>query len=307
MELRHLRYFLAVAEHGHITGAAERLGIQQPPLSRIIGTMERELDVQLFRRKARGVELTNAGRALRDQARVVLSDLDRALETTQRTARGEQGQIRVGVTPTGPFHPLLPRTIRAFRQTVPNVALTLEERLSGELLERLESGGIDVAFIWTPPSEGLVVHRLLDDELVVALPKEHVLAKKAAISLSELSEETFIIYGRRDGFGLFAATIAACRATGFSPRFGPEAPILAAALSLTAAGFGIFFVPSSIQRLRLDGVTYRPLKGPHQPKSTLNLALRRGEGSAVVRRFVEMVRKSAKAFSANQREKALRR
>src|SRR5262249_41154530 len=86
---------LAVAEHGHITGAAERLGIQQPPLSRIIGTMERELDVQLFRRKARGVELTDAGRALRDQARVVLSDLDRAFETTQRTARGEQGQIRV--------------------------------------------------------------------------------------------------------------------------------------------------------------------------------------------------------------------
>ena len=90
-------------------------------------------------------------------------------------------------------------------------------------------------FIWTPPSEGLVVHRLLDDELVVALPKEHVLAKKAAISLSELSEETFIIYGRRDGCGLFAATIAACRATGFSPRFGPEAPRLASALSLAAA------------------------------------------------------------------------
>ena len=122
------------------------------------------------------------------------------------------------------------------------------ERLSGELLEGLGSGRIDAAFAWTPPTEGLVTHRLHDDELVVVLPANHALAKtKNAISLSALSGETFIIYGRRDGFGLFAATIVACRAVGFSPRFGLEAPRLASALSLAAAGFGIFFVPASIQ------------------------------------------------------------
>ncbi len=307
MELRHLRYFLAVAEEGHITGAADRLGIQQPPLSRLIRGMERELDVQLFRRKARGVELTDAGRALHDRARVILADVDQAFETTRRTARGEQGRIRIGVTPTGPFHPLVPRVIRAFREAFPHVSLTLEERLSSELVEGLGSGRIDIAFAWTPPAEGLVTHRLLDDELVVVLPASHALARaKAAIQLSELSEETFIIYGRKDGFGLFAATIVACRAVGFSPRFGLEAPRLASALSLAAAGFGIFFVPASIQRIQMDGVVYRALKGAHRPKSTLTLASRKGDPSAVVRRFVEMARKYAKDISAGPAAKSSR-
>jgi DNA-binding transcriptional LysR family regulator len=300
MELRHFRYFLAVAEEGHITGAAERLGMQQPPLSRLIRAMEQEFDVQLFRRKARGVELTEAGHALRERARLILSDVDQAFEVTRRTARGEQGRIRIGVTPTGPFHPLVPPVIRAFRKAFPNVSLTLEERLSSELVDGLGSGRIDAAFAWTPPTEGLVTHRLLDDEFVVVLPIDHVLAKtKAEIPLSALSEETFIVYGRRDGFGLFAATIVACRAVGFSPRFGMEAPRLASALSLAAAGFGIFFVPASIQRVQMEGVAYRALKGRHKPKSTLTLASRRGEPSPAVRRFVEMAKKSAKDISAN--------
>src|SRR3981189_2896087 len=105
MELRHLRYFIAVAEEGHITRAAERLGMQQPPLSQQIKALERELDAQLFRRKARGGELTDAGQALLNDARPMFAHLDRAVETAKRTARGEQGQIRVGLSPTGPFHP----------------------------------------------------------------------------------------------------------------------------------------------------------------------------------------------------------
>jgi DNA-binding transcriptional LysR family regulator len=297
MDLRHLRYFLAVAEEGHITGAAERLGIQQPPLSRLIRAMERELDVQLFRRKARGVDLTDAGRALHDHARVILADLDQALETTRRTARGEQGRIRVGVTPTGPFHPLVPRTIRAFREAFPQVSLTLEERLSSELIEGLQNGRIDAAFLWTPPSEKLAVSKLADDELVVVLPDNHSLAKEKAVPLTALAKEMFIIYGRRDGFGLFAATVVACKAAGFSPRFGLEAPRLASALSLAASGFGIFFVPASIQRVDVEGVTYRRLRGPYRPKSTLNLVSRRNEPSAAVKRFVELVRSLARDIS----------
>jgi DNA-binding transcriptional LysR family regulator len=301
MDLRHLRYFATVAEEGHITGAAERLGMQQPPLSRLIRTMERELDVQLFRRKARGVELTEAGRAFHDKARTILADFDDAFEIARRTARGEQGRIRVGVTPTGPFHPFVPRVIRAFRQATPQVSLTLEERLSADIVESLHNGRIDVAFVWTPPADGLVVMRLLDDELVVVLPRGHRLAKRASsIPISALAHETFIIYGRRDGFGLFAASVVACRAAGFSPRFGPEAPRLASALSLAAAGFGIFFVPSSIQRVKMDGVVYRPLRGPHQPKSTLSLIWRRGDPSQVVQRFTTMVRKAAKEFFASR-------
>ena len=150
VELWHLRYFIAVAEEGHITRAAERLGMQQPPLSQRIRAIERELDVQLFRRKARGVELTDAGRAFLTNARAVFAQLDHAFETTRRTARGEQGDISVGVVPTAPFHPFVPRVIRAFRQTYPQVALQLDERFGGELTDLVSSEQIDVAIVRTP-------------------------------------------------------------------------------------------------------------------------------------------------------------
>src|SRR5262245_37608918 len=196
MELRHLRYFIAVAEEGHITRAAERLDIQQPPLSRQIKAMERELDVQLFRRKARGVELTEAGRALLDGAHAMLGRFDHTLETTRRTARGEQGRICVGVTPTGPFHPFVPRVIRAFREAYPLVSLTLEECLSNELIERLQSEKIDTAFLRSliDDREGLVVDHLLEEATVVALPSAHALAESrdgqnTALSLKALRRE----------------------------------------------------------------------------------------------------------------------
>src|SRR4051812_2455502 len=137
MDLRHLRCFVAVAETGHITGAAERLGMQQPPLSRLIRGIERELDVMLFKRWARGVELTDAGRAFLEKATTILRQYDEAFEVARRTARGEQGRIRVGVTPTGPFHPFVPRAIRTFHDTYPSVSLTLEEYLSTDIVERL--------------------------------------------------------------------------------------------------------------------------------------------------------------------------
>lgn len=130
MDLRQLRYFVAVAEEGHITRAAERLGMQQPPLSQQIKAIEQKLDVQLFRRKPRGVDLTDAGRVLLDQAHALLERLDYALLLTQRTARGEQGRLCVGIAPTAPFHPFVPQAIRAFREAYPLVSVTLEECLS---------------------------------------------------------------------------------------------------------------------------------------------------------------------------------
>ena len=294
MDVRHLRYFVAVVEAGHITGAAERLGMQQPPLSRLIRTMERELDVLLFRRKARGVELTEAGRAFHEKAVAILAEFDDAFEVTRRTARGQQGRIRVAATPTGPFHPLVPQTIKMFRETHPSVSLTLEEYLSADIVERLRHGKLDAAFVWMPSAEGLLVTPLADDKLVVALPSGHRLARQdTPLAIAALADETFIVYGRRDGFGLFAATVVACRGAGFNPHFGPEAPRLASALSLAAAGSGIFLVPSSIQRVQVDGVKYRSLKGPNPPKSTLHLASRRGDSSPVVQRFVALARKVA--------------
>src|SRR5215467_80511 len=178
MELRHIRYFIAVAEEGRIAWAAERLGMQQPPLSQQIKALERELDVQLFRRKARGVELTEAGRAFLDNARTMLAQLDHTCETTRRTARGEQGRICVGITPSGPFHPFVPRVIRAFRQAYPLVSLTLEEHTSNELVDHLRNERIDAAIVRTRPADpqGLVFNSLLDEELIAALPDSRALA-----------------------------------------------------------------------------------------------------------------------------------
>ena len=120
MELRHLRYFIAVAEEGHMTRAAERLGIQQPPLSMQIRALEQELDVQLFRRKPRGVELTEAGLALRNEAASIFAGIDRAVDTVVRVSRGEQGEIRIGLTTSACFHPLPPKNVFLTRETTPD-------------------------------------------------------------------------------------------------------------------------------------------------------------------------------------------
>ena len=310
--LRHLRYFIAVAEEEHITRAAERLGIQQPPLSQLIKLIERELDAQLFRRKARGVELTDAGRAFLDTAREVLVCLDHAFETTRRTARGEQGRISVGVTPTGPFHPFVPRVIRAYREAFPLVSVTLEESLSLQLIEHLRNEQIDAAFLRTPVSdpEDLVINPLLDEPMVAALPRTHVLAQSkserdVAISMKALARETFIVYGRpsrpgQQGLGQYEAMIAACHAAGFSPRVGQDAPTIISTLGLVAAGLGISLVPASLQHMSMDGVAYRRLKGTNQPKAILHLASRRGKPSEVVRHFLDLVKRVARTFHLDQ-------
>lgn len=294
MELRHLRYFIAVAEERHVTRAAERLGIQQPPLSQQIRALERELDVQLFRRLPRGVELTDAGSALLADARAILSHIDHAFATTKRTARGEQGQVAVGFTSSAPFNPFVPRIIRAYREAFPLVSLTLEEGGTTELIEDLRNERIDAAFVRTAIAkhEGILVNTLVQEPMVVALPRGHILARrKGTLVLGALAGETFIVYRRRSGPGLYDAIFAACTAAGFSPRIGQEAPRIVSTLNLVAAGLGISLVPESLQRMRMDGVMFRRLTGAVQPKAPLYLASRRGETSASVRRFLELVRR----------------
>jgi DNA-binding transcriptional LysR family regulator len=301
MELRHLRYFIAVAEEGHITRAAERLAIQQPPLSRQIKEIERELDVQLFRRKARGVELTEAGRALLSGARALFERLDRTLETTRRTARGEQGQISVGVTPTCMYHPLVPRVVRAFREAYPQVHLKLEESRSAQLFRHLADEQIDAAFVRIPPADpsGIVIDPLEEEPMVLALPSGHALARgkrDIPIPLKTLADETFIVYGEPHGPGIHAVAFRALQAAGFNPRVGQQAPHLASTLNLVAVGLGVSLVPASLQRMHMDGVHYRRLKGAVRMTAPVNLASRRGDPSAVVRNFRNLVRRSAKRF-----------
>jgi DNA-binding transcriptional LysR family regulator len=298
MELRHLRYFVAVAEEGHITRAAERLGIQQPPLSQQIQALERELETQLFRRKPRGVELTPAGMALLDDARAILARADEAVAAVKRAARGEAGRIGIGFTSSASFHPFVPRAIRAFCEAHPLVALALEESGTTELVEALREQTIDIAFVRSPvgASGDLFVRPLLEEAMVAALPSGHPLsAGRDALPLAALAGETFILYRRPVGPGLHDAIIAACDRAGFSPTIGQEAPRMLSTLSLVAAGLGVTLVPASMSRLEAEGVAYRPLDASAQLTAPLNLAYRRDEISAAVRRFVGLVQRSAAA------------
>ena len=297
MELRHLRYFVAVAEEGHVTRAAVRLGMQQPPLSQQIRALERELEVQLFRRKPRGVELTEAGVAFLDRARAILEEVEHAFATTRRTARGEQGRVVVGFTSSTPFHPFVPRVIRAFREMSPLVSLALEESGSSELVQGLRNETIDAAFIRSPVEDvvDLMVRPLLEEDMVVALPAGHALTKedtKAPLPLSALANETFVLYKRRGAPGLYDTIIAACRNAGFSPRVGQEAPRIISTLNLVASGLGVSIVPESLRRLQMDGVIYRSLTSSTHLKAPLILACRPAENSAAVQRFIDLVRRS---------------
>jgi DNA-binding transcriptional LysR family regulator len=295
MELRHLRYFLAVAEEGHITRAAERLGIQQPPLSQQIRALETELQVRLFHRKPRGVELTQAGEALRTEAQAILDRVEHAVGAARQTARGEAGRIGLGFTSSASFHPFVPQAIRRYREAQPLVALSLEESGTGELAEALAQQRIDAAFIRSPLGTvpGIAVHSVLEEPMVAALPAGLPLAGRGAarsLALGDLAAETFILYRRPLGPGLYDAIIAACQRAGYSPRIGQEAPRMLATLSLVAAGLGVTLVPQSMRLLRVHGVVYRPLDAAAGLVAPLNLAYRRGEHSEAARRFIALVR-----------------
>ena len=305
MELRHLRYFAAVAEERHVTRAARKLGIQQPPLSQQIRALEREVGAALFVRRPRGVELTEPGRAFLADARAVLAGVERALASTRRTARGEQGRLAVGFTSSAPFHPYVPRVIRAFRESHPLVSLSLEESGTPELIEGLRSERLDAAFIRTPVADpaGLAVEPLLEEPMLVALPRRHPLARAAGtgappLRLAALAAETFILYRRGSGPGLYDVIIAACAAAGFSPHVGQEAPRIVSSLNLVATGLGISLVPECLRRMHLDGVVYRRQRAVPPLRAPLFVAARQGDASPALARFLELARRSARGHRA---------
>lgn len=300
IELRRLRYLVAVADEGHITRAAERLGIQQPPLTRQIHSLEEELGVTLFERLPRGVQLTEAGRAVVEEAREVLARAERIRETAQRAARGEQGRLAVGYTSSSAFHPFVTQQIRAFREARPGVLLGLVEDGTPELVQALRDERLDAGFVRSTSNDisGLTLDLLLEEKMAAAVPAGHPLSRhEGKVALADLAEETFVFYRRPSGPGLYDAIMAACLAAGFSPNIGQEASRMASSLSLVASGLGVSIVPASMQRMNVEGVAFVRLKGTKGLTAPLLLATRKRDRATLVDRFRREVRAAAEALA----------
>ncbi|AKC71563.1 LysR family transcriptional regulator [Pandoraea oxalativorans] len=294
IDVRLLRYFVAVAEAGHMTRAAERLGIGQPPLSQQIRVLETQLGVALFERLPRGMALTDAGQAFLVDAYEVVRKLDQAVDDVRRVAAGIKGRLSVGFTSSAALHPFVPTVIRAFRSDAPSVSLMLDESSTGDLLDGLRDGHIDVAFIRQPQGNTgeITVVQVLEEPMVLAVPSAHPLALtgragKAAVPMTAIASEKLILYRRRAGQGLYDAIIAACHGAGFSPAIEQEAPRLLTTLSLVAAGLGVSVVPASLMRMQIEGIVYRPLAPP--PRAPLCCAYREGVLAGPTARLLEHV------------------
>ncbi|WP_313621112.1 LysR substrate-binding domain-containing protein [Achromobacter sp.] len=296
VDLRLLRYFLAVAEESHLTKAAARLGIRQPPLSQQIRVLEDELGVTLFHRLPRGMELTESGRALLDDARNIIAMVDEAVDGVRRVSLGEAGRLTVGFTGSAAFHPFVPSVIRRFRESAPKVRLVLEESSTGELREAVAEGRVDVAFIRGAhgADRGVMMETVLEETMLAAFPADHPLVKgrsRKRIALSELADESLILYRRHSGPGLYDAIIAACSAEGFSPRITQEAPRMLSTLSFVAAGLGVSLVPASLRRVNIEGVAYVSVTHPKTLRAPLNLIWRDAPLSGATRKLIEETRR----------------
>jgi DNA-binding transcriptional LysR family regulator len=287
MELRHLRYFLALAEELSFTRAAERVGIAQPPFSQQIRALEQEMGVRLVDRTPRRVVLTEAGTVFAERARFILSRVGEAVVVTQQIGRGLSGHICVGFTESGCFHPAVTRTLLEFRQAYPALHVTLQENKSTNLVAMIREGTVDAAFIRPPfeADEVVAYIPLLHEKMVVAVPRGHRLASRKATTLAGLSEEVFVFYHRDVRPGLTDTVIAACERSGFRPRLSQEAPQLTSTLNLVAAGLGISIVPESLKHLRTNDIVYLRLTGD-APQAALGLASRADGRSAAVGNFI---------------------
>ena len=303
IDLRKLRAFAAIAEEKHITRAADRLGMAQPPLSRLLRDLEAEFGAQLAIRLPRGVELTEAGQKLHAEALEVLQRAAAIGEAVRRAAHGEEGRLSVGFTPSSAFHPFVLAAIRNFRTAAPGISVALEEAGTGELAEALQQNRLDAAFVRTPVDAvaGLAAHTLLTEPMVAAIPASRPAAHPAtrALAIGALADEDFVLYRRPTGPGLYDAIVSACHRAGFSPRVIQEAPRLTSTLSLVAAGLGVSFVPASMQSLAMEGVFYRPLTRASGLTAPLFLASRREKPSPALARFCKQVAAARPGPAAN--------
>jgi len=300
MELRHLRYFIAVAEERSFRRAADRLGIKQPPLSLQIRHLEQEMGAPLFHRHTRGVELTEAGKLLLEEARAILQRLARAKSDVVRRGRGESGKLNIGSSGGAYYHPLIPAIIREYRARYPDVELILEDSNTARLLARLRAGAIDLAFV-RPPLErdGLATVPLVDEGCAMVLPIGHPLAGRASAPLSAFAKETFILFPRAISPGAYDMIIATCRRAGFEPILGQPAPQVISSIPMVAAGLGVSMVPLSMTQIAADGAFFLPIESDG-PRAEVWLAYCRSERSPAVRKFVDVARRAVRRATEQQ-------
>lgn len=298
MELRHLHYFVAVAEELHFGRAAARLHMAQPPLSRQIQVLERELGVALFVRRNRRVELTTAGQVFIEGARRTLETADVAVRDAQRAARGEIGRLALGFVGSATYS-VLSSLLRAFRMRYPAVELSLHAMTTQEQVTAFQQRSIHIGILRPPVGERMLALRtVVREPLVAVLPASHPLAQSERVPLAALADESLILYPRADGPGIHDAIVSLCLQAGFTPRIVQEAAEMTTIAGLVAGGIGIALVIASIEHLHSWGVVYRPVDGDIPPWE-LSLSWRHDDDSTVVRTFLSTAHEVIQATTSS--------
>ena len=291
MELRHLRYFVAVAEELNFTRAAARLHIGQPPLSMQIRDLEGEMGVRLFERTQRRVALTPAGQCLLEHAYRILGGVREAVEAAQRAARGELGELRVGFTSSLPFTDLLPDALHDYRRRFPAVRLQLSEMFTPEQFGALARGELDVGFVRLQGGrapDGIALREIARNPLRLVVNASHRLARAAAVSFAELRDEDFIGFPADVGTDLPAVLRGLCRQAGFEPRIVQTAREATTQIGLVGAGLGVAVLPAPLETVRMARVRYLPINDA-EAQFCLAVATVEGAPSPLLQGFLDVV------------------
>jgi DNA-binding transcriptional LysR family regulator len=292
MELRHLRYFVAVGEELHFGRAAARLLIVQPSLSQQIRQLEDELGFPLLHRTKRSVELTDAGKVFLAQAQHVLAQVQEAKHAARRAYRGEVGRLVVGYISSSTYD-LLPIMLRVYRERFPDVEVALRELTTQEQLRALEEERIQVGLLRLPISAPMVnVEVVRREPIVCVLPEEHPLAAHSRIAVPLLASEPFVLQSSQRGAGYYVQLMKLCLDAGFSPNVIQEVTEMHTIVSLVAAGMGVSLVPISARNIRSQGVAYRELEGT-TTVTEMAVAWLRDARSAIVQNFLAVARETA--------------
>jgi DNA-binding transcriptional LysR family regulator len=290
IDLRQLRYFVAVAEELHFGRAAERLGMAQPPLTQQIQKLETALGCRVFVRQPRNTVLTEAGVVLLEEARRLLEAFDEGIERARRAGRGETGHLTVGVPPSVMLT-RLPSAIRKYRERFPEVRFTLRELATSAIETALAAGQIDVGFLREGPSGPLALEFEFTEKLVAVLPAAHRLAVKPGLALRHLTGEPFVLFPRRLGEAFHDKLLSFCVVAGFTPRIVQEATQWQSVVTFVEAGMGVSIAPACVGKFRRNGVAYRVLPGLG---TTVAACSQGGKKSAASEAFLRLARAAFK-------------